>query len=699
MYMRTTVAGLLVASTLLAGEVDPKAQAKTVWSEALKQGDAWTCLQLESWARDRKPAVRLGSALGDSAVVGEVRFALPAYVTHICDLGERVVMATAERAWVAAPDGRPVQPSVRLRPVGGWQQTGYGGKVIGTVRRVRHDGKVALEFGAVALADGRPQLETRLELTPVQHWGEELALSYDGKAFATIVVTEDGAERRRTRNVAIAAEKKTWIVGECREPYGIGPAGAWLLARGLGDVGPLLVRGDKRTPIIAGAAGPGIAACIIKDKALLIREDGSEAPLTDAPALGSSAGMVTVGSWLVLASGYGAKVISEGDLLGENAGGMTEQPSTLALWRWADLAANPAAKPAAFIQGDLSPAYDRAAALWVWKEAGLDLVDLTGEAPVRSRYLDAPAPIRWATSDMHCLRLEFDKPQRFALYGPDKAELWSGEAQDVQVKRRDVALTTHRKDGRPSWRLQWLSADAGKRRSVTVAMPVEADDLQVAVYQPDLVLGRGPNRAWWSAGFDGKAIASGDADGGPPRPDCPEWSWFAPTGRYYREGARVYEKALGTPADAMQRLQLADAWRAGGSVMLLETDGRVQVSGRKRGEWLDLGAAEGAQRFGLRGPVPVLVRDEAKVVATMASGPKLLPGDNSTALEIPLGGPWRLADEMRFTPPRGRQLQWDGERVGWGEVKLRSPDGAGMFIVTASALIELDPDAARMFGK
>jgi hypothetical protein len=246
-----------------------------------------------------------------------------------------------------------------------------------------------------------------------------------------------------------------------------------------------------------------------------------------------------------------------------------------------------------------------------------------------------------------------------------------------------------------------MSVDPAKRRTVTLPLPAEVDRLQVSVYAPDVVLARGPGGAWWTFGFNGKAQASGNdrAERGPERPSCPEMDWFAPTGRFYREGPRIYEKRLGLPEDSLQRLSLQDAWRVSGSTMLLDADGRVLLSGRRRGEWLDLGVAGGAQRIGLRGSAPALVRDEAKVVATVLPGPKLNAQDGTDGQELPTaGGPWRLSDRF-FTPPRGRQLEWDGDRVGLRDARLRSPDGSGLFIITASALIELDPDAAKLFGK
>ncbi len=705
--MRVTVAVLLTVATVVAGEVDVKTQARTTWTEAAKAGDVWSCLQLEAWAHSRKPAVRFGSLLGDSTVLGETLFAAPSHVSFLADQGERVVFATYDRAYVIAPDGRPLQSSVKLLPEGGWQTLGYGGHVLGTCRRIRPETpaqRPVLEFGSTKLANADHPVGIKLELTPVQSWGDATIVADDGTALATVVNADDGPSGRTIRNVVIATRDKTRFIDHCRDPVAVGRNGAWLVAQAQGrEAGTILVRGDRRQQVAAAAGGPGIAGCVLEGKAVLIKADGADVPLTGAPAVGDYAGMVTVGTWLVMGSGYGAKVVSDGDLLGDNVGATVEQPSTLAFWRWAELAKDPAAKPVTTMLGDLSQASDYAAALWVWKDTSLDLLDLSGAEPVRSHYLDAAAPIRWATTDQHCLRLEHEKPQRFALYGPDKTPLWAGECSEVLVKRRDLAISrTRGKDEHDTWRLQWLSADPAKRRSLHLPLPAEVDRIQVSVSAPDMVLARGPGGAWWTFGFDGKAQSSGNdrAEQGPERPSCPEMAWFAPTGRFYRDGPRIYEKRLGLPEEPLQRLALQDAWRVSGSTMLLDSEGRVWLSGRRRGEWLDLGVAGGAQRIGLRGTAPALVRDEARVVATVMPGPKLnnMP-EAADGQELPAsGGPWRLDDGL-FTPPRGRQLEWDGDRVGLRDARLRSPEGSGLFIITASALIELDPDAARFFGK
>jgi hypothetical protein len=695
---------LVCAAALFASEADPRAQARATWSEALKAGDAWTCLQLEAWARGRKPAYKLGAALGGSTVSGEVLFALPDTVANVFDAGDRIVMTTYQRAYVVAPDGRPLQASVQLTPEWGRQAAGYGAQAVGACRRRHGDApgeRRIVELGSTVIADGSHPVSQTIPLGPTQRWDQDMAVADDGSAVVTVIISDSDAPNGRNDRSMVVATDKVRIVEDCREPFGVGRRAAWLLARNADGV--LLVRGDQRQTVTAGAPGPGLAACVRGGKALLIGIDGKEQPLTGAPALGDAADVITVGTWLVMGSGYGAKIVSEGDLLGENAGEVTEQPPTLAFWRWSDLQTNPTAKPVTTMPGELSQATQYAAAVWLWKGSAIDVIDLSGAEPVRSHYMDVRDPIRWVSTNQHCLRVEYEKPRRFELYGPDKAELWSGECVGIEVKRRDLALSEHRgKDDRHEWRLQWLDATPGKRRSVPLQLPPEDQRLNVSVSAPDMVIARGDMGEWRQANFAGKVIDAANERGpqGVDRPSCPEWSWFMATGRYYREGAHVYEKSMGPPEDIMSRLSLLDAWRVSGSTVLLNGDGRVLISGRRRGEWIEAGIAPGGSRLALSGNQPAVMRgDESKPIALLVPGPKLVEARDRTpdAIDFP-AGPWRL-ERGRFTPPRGRQYEWDDQRVGWGGVHLRSPDGSGLFIITPSALIELDPDAARFFGK
>jgi len=91
--------------------------------------------------------------------------------------------------------------------------------------------------------------------------------------------------------------------------------------------------------------------------------------------------------------------------------------------------------------------------------------------------------------------------------------------------------------------------------------------------------------------------------------------------------------------------------------------------------------------------------EETRVLATIDSGPKLnmKPAAEKLA-ELPPGA-WRIDRRNQFSPPRGKQAEWDTERLGWQPMRLRSPEGGNMLVVTRSVVIDLTPEAARLVSK
>jgi len=697
MSMRTLLLLAACLGAVVAVEVDPKVQAKNVWLAAAKAGDAWTCLQLESCARTRKPAVLLGSILGESTLIGEPLFSFPKHIDHLADLGDRIVVVSGGRVHVHAVDGRPLQPS-QPAPTGRHYVLGYDGNVLAVWGR---EGQ-AFQLTVVRVADGERLVANSSPLAPGHSIGGGLAVAVadDGSAVAAQIEVEDPV----TGHVAYSTMLATAGVRAARtlelpaRLFGLGRRGSWIIA---GEASNLtVVVGEARRKAVAAAVGPGMAACI-SEGAQLILPDGSYAALTGAPALGSEPGMVSVGGWLVMFSGHGAKVISQGDLLGDGPAVEAIQPPTLALWRWADLAADPAAKPVATLIGSLSVVGTHPAALWLWEGKRLDLLDLSGTEPRREEYLQAAVPITWAASNLHCVKLYHDKGVK-SLYGPDKAQLYVGQCNDVSVKRRDLALVEWRKEGHFSWSLVRLAADPALRKETRLDLTDQEQGIRVSYTAPDVVVARGERQWWRSITFDGKVIETA-RDAGPtavPPPRCPEWAWYAPMGRFWRDGVRVRAKADPLEADLLGNIELADAWRVGTSTILLEESGRVLVTGRKRGEWVDLPAVAPADRLALSGSTPVLAAgDDLRLVAAISPGPKLEAREGlGSLIDLPSGS-WRIERRWRFTPPRSRQLEWDGECLGWYPLRLRSPESGGMLIVTPAVVIDLDPTAAKLFGR
>jgi hypothetical protein len=693
--MRTLLLFAACLAPILAVETDPKVQAKTVWTAAAKAGDAWTCLQLESWARTRKPAVRLGSILGESTLIGEPLFTFPVHIDYLADLNDRIIVVARSRVHVLAPDGRPLQAS-QLAPPGRYHALGYDGKVLAVW--AREDERFQLT--GLRVADGERTIAISSPLGAGLSQGEGLAIADDGSAAAAQIEVEDPGTGHVTFSTLLAnGGRSVRTVDLPGGLLGVGRRGSWLIAGSPPNLTVLV--GEARRKAVAAAVGPGIAASIDDGAAHLILPDGRSAALTGAPALGSEPGMATVGGWLVMFSGYEAKVVSQGDLLGEGGGVETVQPPTLALWRWSDLAADPAAKPVTTMVGELSVCGQHPAALWLWAGKRLDILDLSGTEPRREEHLEATAPIKWAASELHCVRLNHDQGRK-ALHGPDKSLLWIGQCSDIDVKRRDLALIERSRGGQYAWSLVRLSVDPAKRTETRLDLTEQEQGIRVSYKAPDIVVARG-ERSWWrSTGFDGKVIQT-ERDAGPaavPPPSSPEWRWYTPTGRFWRDGVRVRLKLDPPVDDPLDAMELADAWRLGTTAILLDASGRVLVTGRKRGEWVDLPALAPADRLALAGSTPVLAfGDELRPVASIAPGPKLEPREGLGALmELPSGS-WRVERRWRFTPPRMRQLEWDAERLGWHPLWLRSPESGGMLIVTPALVIDLDPAAAKLFGR
>jgi hypothetical protein len=693
--MRSIILLATSACLLLTAELDPKVQAKATWSAAAKAGDVWTCLQLEAWARSRTPVVRLGSVLGESVVTGEALFSFPSGVQTLQDLGDRILVATSSRAHVLALDGRPLQPAVAL--LNSWRQVvGYAGTVIGSATGRGNE----LIVRATRLSDGEMQVEGTVPMVQDQ-WIGSTVVAEDGSAMAVEL-----NKRVPTGTGPVIVDTWLMVAGARARALevpaglvGVGRKGAWLISGGSSD--KTLVVGERRQRVTAAAVGPGIAVCLGGTGAQVILADGAQAALAGAPGLGDAPSVVTVGGWLVLASGAGAKVVSQGDFLGEGAGVEVVQPPTLAMWRWADLAADPAAKPVVSMPGALSVASQFPAALWGWEGRRVDLIDLSGPECRREPYLEASARIDWASTSQHCLRL--DHPEGIkTLYGPDHGELWSGPCASVEVKRRDLAVVHRQSKGQHTWALSKLASDPSQRVETQLDLPDQRQPVRVSLAPPDLVIARGEGNSWRRLGFDGAVSETGRTDGpdAAQPPQCPEWSWFTPVGRYWRDGARVRIKAAAPAEDPLANIHMTDAWRVPGRTVLLDKSGRMLVSGRKRGEWVDLPAVAPVDRLAMSGPNLVVAAGErTSPVAVLIQGPKLEARDGLPNVRDLPTGLWRLESSGRFTPPQGRQMMWDEERLGWWPGRLRSPESGGLLVVTPAVLIELEAGSAKLVGK
>jgi hypothetical protein len=394
--------------------------------------------------------------------------------------------------------------------------------------------------------------------------------------------------------------------------------------------------------------------------------------------------------------------MSDDALLGI-ASAQVEQPPTLALWRWADLARDPQAPPQTLMPGQLSVAWNCAASLVVWADRTVACVDLDGEQPVRRVVREAPYPVDWAGIDKHLMILDLGQDRREVL-AEDGTVLWQGTARQVWVCRRNLALTMQvQGDGPPAFQVQTLSAKTEERRSAALQLPAQPWNIAIDAWR-NRAVATADNQPWHELALDGKLRSQAtQADQRVPAVEV----WNPPAGRFDRFGPRWFPKVAGQPADLPQRLMLRDAWRfptpSGAVTALISDSQQVWFPGRKRGEWLDLGAAPTGDRFAMAGKQPVVLSWErdAHIVRVLAPGPALVEPQQVARLGVATEmqpGPWRV-DGWRFVVPGGGEMLWDPQRAGFAPRRLRSPDKGGLLVVTRSVAIDLDKDVVRWVGK
>lgn len=681
---------------LLAGDSDPASQARAVWRAAQKGGDAWTCLQLEAWGRAQQPIIKLGPVLGPSVILGNPSLTFPSTIQAMRDVGDRIVVVAAQRAWVLAPDGRPLQPSLLLPR--GEPTIASDGQFVLTIAAEGSPWRVVL----TRIADGKPVLSTEIPVAEGQQRTPQRAIAHDGSAVAIGVTSPvpNGPPQERVL-VFKPGEPKPLELAVRAQPLAIGPAGSWLIVGG-GNEWTVTTR---EQPLLASsvASGQGIAVCLAEgNKLWRIAQDGSRSELAGVPPLGDQPRVFALGEWLVLATGQGAKTARE-DLLGDTAQ-ETVLPPRMALWRWHDLARDPTAQPVTTLVG--RPAIDRSqpAALWLWNESRVELCDLSGENPATRPVIpDAGAHVLWVENDGPLIRVHA-RDQICAYYDWEGRELWRGPAHGLRAWRHNAAIVERREGDRFAYVLVRLASDPNARAEISLAaLPPQRMGMRIPLFQPDLLVANNDQGRWWVLGFDGAIQHVRPPDQNFPPPPivgmAPSWRHDAAAGRFFALGARLIPARLSAPAPALASGEdLIDAWRTEAGTWLLDRSGRLVL----------LPAREREQSMQLAGPPHALFLALGKDLAVQTPGQQLwriergppwkLEAAPGPAEALP-SGPWKV-DRLSFGIPRGKHLQWDEERLGWKPVRLRSPAQSGLFVITPAVLLELrEAEAARYFGR
>jgi hypothetical protein len=685
-----------------AKPVDVKAKFRAVLAEAQKANDLWTILQLEAYGQ-QKLGIKPSPVLGASELLGNPLFAFPANVQTHWDRGDYVGVVAGERFYLLAPDGRPLAPSTPLAFASWASSLSFDGKWLGLARMIYNAKGVltSMELMVRGVPNGAEGKVVTLDVATGEWFNGSSCVAPDGGAVAIAI------RDKRPRLAIARADGKGETIGNITSLLGLGPSARWFLAeQAAGKENRLcLFRGAEGTPVLAGAVGPGIGAVLTGPAATpvlqLVNAKGELVTLEPSIGLGDNASLVTVGRWLVVGSGWGAKSPATTDLLGNVVPGKGGQPFTTFAYRWDDLLADPQAQPAFQTPRPYNVASGEAAGLYLWAESALALADLSGHEPVERPLFTARERIDWVNDESHRIRVHLPGWQ-VAVLDVQGKELWSGPAVGCSIQDRNWMVLCQGKDDKDpacTFAVVNLGAEPAKRVAVPLQLDPGAWEIELDRFGRWAIAAQ--NKARWveldmATGKARRTFKDWDPDK-PPLRIARHWDG---RGRFYQRCARLFDKLNGETDELGRRWHPKDAWCVGPVLLVLDQYDHVLTPGKKRGSFIDLGECAGADQFAVRKNEPMLQDGDQMLIAAFAPGPALVrdfPGKGGAAEVLP-PGPWRVTRHT-FAAPHSGSLAWSVEKTGFLPAYLRSPSGVGnLLVVTQSLLIDLDAEAAKVVG-
>ena len=671
----------LIVNLLGAVDNDPKAQARALYTEAAKNMDVWTLIQLEAWGE--RNGVKMRSVLAGVDVIGDPLLATPFPIGHVHNQVNSVVVTARERVYQWAPDGRPLAQSWRLP---GWPSEDTvepTGKVFGLSSKRDKSGTEDRSFFLVAalrLSDG--SVGSRAEIEGPRNDGPgPVAVASDASAVAAQI---HGGSMR----ILMAIGDKQSILLGWHQPRGIGKNGSWLIANNPKSELTLRLSDEKSTRLREVAIGPDTAAVMIKSDVSLVKEDGSLIPVQVPIGLGNGALLATIGNWLVVFSGTGATSKPSMDVLGNTSGGGQPQPPTCAFYRWRDLLADPAAEPVAIEAIPFEVAKGQAAAIYRCRGKVLELIDLSGDELAFTPFATAPADIAGIADDFQVTNVALADGQRWLL-DPAGAEILGPTRGSVDVQSTTWALLSDGAGDKRTFTALSLSTEAVKRSVAklevepgnwSAVMPIFND--QVYIWNNDGIWRRVDPHT-------GKVIAKGDAEDrqGADRTRDPH-------GRFYVRGPRLFAKRDAPPA---RPFCAYDVWRMGRTMAVLDREQHVWVNGRKRNEWIELGWVPGAWRFARTSADPlVVINGESEALISVSAAGKLETPKNTVGIDLPQGL-WQ-AHDLQYVPPRAGNQSWN-PATGMQPDFVRCADADGLLVPMGPVVLVLDATAGKALGR
>ncbi len=684
-------------------EADLKPRMKALINEALKAGDVWTALQADAYA-SQKLGVRSSGILGNSEVIGDPLFAFPARIVGHHQRGDQVVVVAGQRVHRLAPDGRPLGLALPLPFVPVASALSADGTFLAVAERQRSP-NWALKAHVRNLTTGAEVFSATLALVASDFISGDIQVAPDGSAVSIGVLNDDGDAGPRLM-VLRASGKHVAVPGYFR-PAAIAPDGAWGLAEPATNLDGeerhwSLLHGGNVVTCRSIAVGPGVAAVVEldhRDQVQIVGRDGSRSALQLPRPLTTGGRVLSTGDWLLVASGWPKEnAAEEVDLLGNPIGGPA-QPFATWFYRWSDITGGALlTEPVLTVLGVPGISTLTASTVFVGGETSVQVVDLAQAKPEAKPLMTPVGRVRHL-EPRHGRVVLWLRDDKYQVIDESGADLWNGVASDTVHLHDPWFASIHQEDGKVDW--VRLSGDPAQRTQVRLALPATDYELDLDRYHRRLIAAR--SRAEWVE-FDpatGKAAKPNGIRA--VRPQVVRLGSGSEISPFSVQWARLVPRLAPPVAEEpSSRWNPLDAWRAGGTLVVLDHHGQVYVAGRKRGTYQTLGNVDHPASFAQTAAGDLLVASDENVAkARLAAGPILATegqGIGQPAEPLP-EGPWRVKN-LFFVPPRGGSMMWDATRCGFTPARLRSPPppSTGLLVVTDSLVFDLDPTVGKQFG-
>ena len=675
-----------------------KARMKALIGEAVNAGDLWTAIMAETFATTKLSA-RPSGLLTDCKIIGDPLFAFPNIISSYHQQGDVLVVVSGARIFRVATDGHPLGVGIPLKFSPHKSAISRDGRFLGIVER-QYFPTHLLKTSVMTLPEGKEIFSATVTVGKGDYLSGSPQIAEDGTAMAISVADDDGA-------VCLygvrSAGKQVTLEGYSR-PICLGAGGAWAVAEPVSNrksdtrVWTLLLANDVTT-LLAGAAGPGCAAVITKatpTQVDIVQSNGSLIPLSLDIPLERKARVGTAGDFLVISTGWPTKSTQPLDLLG-NPINVPTIPTTL-LYRWSDIVKSTAtAKPVFSLLGSFCVGSLTGTSVFVGAGNQLAVMDVSQPTLAATVLMTLPSTIEHLEGEAGRLNIWLNNDRR-VIASEDGKVLF--DAHVGWVNLHDPWFMEVRVEDRA---VDWVRlAEAPEDRQVTRLKLKNPGGywFKMDRYHRHL-MAISDKKAW--SDFDpltGKWLADSQQEKSPEvvtRDDDVVGTMVSQAGRMV---PRLLPPSLPPGDEVTVRWNPADAWRIGKSLVVLDHHGQVYITPPKRGPCQMIGSANFAQSLAqFNDSDLVMVDGDEKIVAGLAPGPSLVAAGPQIGKKADSfgEGPWRVKNHFYY-PPHGKPLMWDASRCGFTPQRLRSPSSGGMLVITASLVLEVEPDFGAKVG-